>query len=1075
MKTFDFLHALVESGSTQPAEGGEKTRADGGAFNALLAQAVEGEQAKALAGEEKPLGKEPALPLRGAAGEGGEASEGTAHAVAELPEQEFSASGRKDAPIVRKDAPITLPGRMMAIHDRIARGAPQELSATAPVELAATPAATNEGARTEALGSEVAASRELEAEESERDPALLQVALGNVASAIARIVAPAPSAPELESPSARDFQPSELAPANDTQVWSGATAEHAYESPQPARQARAEAPTGSAAFELPSSPAEAAQGPERVPVGVGASVAPALDQGPFAQAFQAAASGRDLRVQVPSGRAVAVDAQQSALDVPQMATSTPEQTPVLGVEPPAPERAASSDARGPHAGPRTAATGSSANAVHHHGAAATSRTQPTLEELGMVAVDTPQRAPAPSASVRSERSDPKAEEKPRLTPQAQPGAAGPATTSTAKSRPLPERAREVTAAAAGVPSALPSRTPAAAAAVASGAASTDPRVQSQASDAGTSEPTARVDKGVLPGVLSAAPQVEVVYAEEPSGPTAVPSITREQPGASGLERATAPRQPLLDPSRRATYVAAPSAAGGAAPLSAPRGEAGKAALYTRSGLTMSRSELAPSSADAARTNAAGRPAEPTRPTVLGEAALAPAAPLAQPQAAPLASAPNSRAQPAPVVANPVNAAWSAQPQPQTSAVAEPPAATNDAARNAVSAPTRGAAVPSREPSGPLAHKAASTPTQSASPAPPSELAISAELSANTPEQKPSTNTSSAPRSAVDAPTQAPSRGPAQGQPQGSLPRAATRVAGARTEAATQTQAAAAQPSQAVTPQPSQAVTLQPSQAKPTARANKPADVTVAATPAQPPAVTAQPTAREVVDTRLAQASEQHEAGEGARAQKRAASHGMARVDGYSRNSFGQALAAYGGRGHQGADHGASRERRSDDLGDERDGELERASAEGLYAQTFEPLPQAQPLLAQTRDAQPTSAQLAQPAPQVSTPVEVPDVEFAARPPINNPEAASISLHHPDLGPIQLQVQRDHGRVEVHAVIETAHAEAVLRANESGIRQGVQQSGLNFGALRLRVRGEEPQANRTTPARKRRVTTNQREA
>jgi len=124
-------------------------------------------------------------------------------------------------------------------------------------------------------------------------------------------------------------------------------------------------------------------------------------------------------------------------------------------------------------------------------------------------------------------------------------------------------------------------------------------------------------------------------------------------------------------------------------------------------------------------------------------------------------------------------------------------------------------------------------------------------------------------------------------------------------------------------------------------------------------------------------------------------------------------------------------------------------------------PQAEPVRANAPTPQAAPPPAAAPAP-------IPQVEFLARAPGEQTEAASISIHHPDLGPIQLEVHRDHGRVEVHAVIESQHAEAVLRANESGIRQGVQQSGMSFSALRVRVRQDEPGSARAVQTRRRRA-------
>ena len=197
-----------------------------------------------------------------------------------------------------------------------------------------------------------------------------------------------------------------------------------------------------------------------------------------------------------------------------------------------------------------------------------------------------------------------------------------------------------------------------------------------------------------------------------------------------------------------------------------------------------------------------------------------------------------------------------------------------------------------------------------------------------------------------------------------------------------------------------------------------------------------------------------------------------RIHGFTRGAqFGSAFSAYAERAHGDSRHDSpTRGRRADEQAsaDERS-----AKAEPTFTLDRPQQNEQQLLSTQLQAPAPAAPQLAAPAapvpvPVPAPPVNVPEVVFAARPPGSQPEAASISIHHPDLGAIQLEVHRDRGRVEVHAVIESVHAEAVLRANESGIRQGVQQSGMTFSALRVRVRGEDPQTARPAQARRRRA-------
>jgi len=207
-------------------------------------------------------------------------------------------------------------------------------------------------------------------------------------------------------------------------------------------------------------------------------------------------------------------------------------------------------------------------------------------------------------------------------------------------------------------------------------------------------------------------------------------------------------------------------------------------------------------------------------------------------------------------------------------------------------------------------------------------------------------------------------------------------------------------------------------------------------------------------------------GKGQRTPGQAADETIAPLRGFTRGALvGQAMSAYAGRGHESADPQSSRGRFSD----ERESRPEAARATDVFgvvdpaalAAQHQPAPEAP-------SAPAFAAQPAIPLAPAQPVVDLPTVEFAAGPPTAHNENASISLHHPELGPIRLEVHRSEGRIEVHAVIESVHAEAVLRANESGIRQGVQQSGMTFSALRVRVRGDEPTTSRTAQVRRRRA-------
>jgi flagellar hook-length control protein FliK len=196
-----------------------------------------------------------------------------------------------------------------------------------------------------------------------------------------------------------------------------------------------------------------------------------------------------------------------------------------------------------------------------------------------------------------------------------------------------------------------------------------------------------------------------------------------------------------------------------------------------------------------------------------------------------------------------------------------------------------------------------------------------------------------------------------------------------------------------------------------------------------------------------------------------------RVHGFERSGWagGHAMSAYGGRGHEGSERGDRGDRgetlKHEDERDMRIGESAYIPAPVVPQPDQTQLLQANP---QAQEARAPVVPQNVPAPPAAPVQELPDIVFQGRPdPTAATENASISLHHPDLGPIQLEVHREQGRVEVHAVIETQHAQAVLRANENGIRQGVQQSGMTFSALRVRVRGEEQPTSRQGQQRRRR--------
>jgi hypothetical protein len=130
-----------------------------------------------------------------------------------------------------------------------------------------------------------------------------------------------------------------------------------------------------------------------------------------------------------------------------------------------------------------------------------------------------------------------------------------------------------------------------------------------------------------------------------------------------------------------------------------------------------------------------------------------------------------------------------------------------------------------------------------------------------------------------------------------------------------------------------------------------------------------------------------------------------------------------------------------------------------------PLPHAlmQPELAPAKET--PVAQPASPMPVLPQPLD-PDALQAGKP---GQTGASITIDHPELGPMDLLVQSQNGRIEVRAILETPHAAQVLRAHESALRYGIQQAGMSFGALRVRTRtgdGETVKARDNVKQRRR---------
>jgi hypothetical protein len=308
---------------------------------------------------------------------------------------------------------------------------------------------------------------------------------------------------------------------------------------------------------------------------------------------------------------------------------------------------------------------------------------------------------------------------------------------------------------------------------------------------------------------------------------------------------------------------------------------------------------------------------------------------------------------------------------------------------------------------------------------------------------------------------------AVGQPAVGLPAVAQPVSGQAVPGQAvqgQAQALNAQPPEQpqVAPQPPQAVRPQQASAVPQQLAN---------TNATPPVqVQVQPQPEAVGE----EAAREQPAADKSEGESRE------RVHGFSRGGWtDQARSAYGGRGHEGSsDRGGSERgetgrtvKREEERATER--AAEQAAPQFLREQLV-PEPQLTQAPQQAQETPNANVPQNQPAAPAAPVQELPDIVFQGRPdPTAATENATISLHHPDLGPIQLEVHRELGRVEVHAVIESQHAQAVLRANENGIRQGVQQAGMTFNALRVRVRGEEPTSN-NRPGQERRRRSNERE-
>ncbi|MFM2420529.1 MAG: hypothetical protein RL385_5252, partial [Pseudomonadota bacterium] len=102
---------------------------------------------------------------------------------------------------------------------------------------------------------------------------------------------------------------------------------------------------------------------------------------------------------------------------------------------------------------------------------------------------------------------------------------------------------------------------------------------------------------------------------------------------------------------------------------------------------------------------------------------------------------------------------------------------------------------------------------------------------------------------------------------------------------------------------------------------------------------------------------------------------------------------------------------------------------------------------QQHDAPPDAPE----ASQLPLPSQVQDAADAIWLRGNAPRAASVSMDHPELGPVNLVVQQQGERVDVRAMLETPRAANILRAQESALKYGLQQAGMTLGSLRVRTR------------------------
>lgn len=78
--------------------------------------------------------------------------------------------------------------------------------------------------------------------------------------------------------------------------------------------------------------------------------------------------------------------------------------------------------------------------------------------------------------------------------------------------------------------------------------------------------------------------------------------------------------------------------------------------------------------------------------------------------------------------------------------------------------------------------------------------------------------------------------------------------------------------------------------------------------------------------------------------------------------------------------------------------------------------------------------------------------------VNTEQHTTVSLSHPQLGDVALQMHKQQGCLEVTAVLQTEAAATVVKSQEHGMRKGAERGGLTFSGLKVRVDGDTSERN-----------------